>query len=124
MIYTPQMIIMGQDDVVGADALAVDKAIASGTIKQPRPGIAELSARSLTGIVVIRLEPKVPRWPEGPLSGSAGAVTLRSAKSALPGVNWPGKSLQLTPMWWRTGKIAANWDGAGSLEISVPCAGQ
>lgn len=36
MIYTPQMIIMGQEDVVGADAMQVESAIQKHQ-KQPRP---------------------------------------------------------------------------------------
>ncbi|NVK14866.1 MAG: DUF1223 domain-containing protein [Rhodobacteraceae bacterium] len=117
MIYTPQMIIMGQDDVVGADALAVDKAIARHQ-KTPRP--VSLSVSRSDGDLVIRLEPRAQIAP-GPFLVQLVRFTPQRKVSITRG-ELAGKSFTYANVvedW----QVAANWDGAGSLEISVPAPG-
>lgn len=118
MIYTPQMIIMGQDDVVGADALAVDNAIARHR-KTPRP--VSLSVSRAGGDLVIRLEPRV-QMDSGPFLVQLVRFTPQRKVSITRG-ELAGKSFTYANVvedW----QVAANWDGAGSLEISVPAPGR
>ncbi|KIC25433.1 MULTISPECIES: DUF1223 domain-containing protein [unclassified Leisingera] len=114
MIYTPQMIIMGQDDVVGADAMKVEDAIIRHQ-KQPRP-VALTVARS-GGDVVIRLQPKV-QMPEGRLLVQLVRYTPKRTVSIKRG-ELAGRTLSYANVvedW----QVVAEWDGAGGLEVAVP----
>ncbi|OED50938.1 hypothetical protein AB838_00245 [Rhodobacteraceae bacterium (ex Bugula neritina AB1)] len=117
MIYTPQMIIMGQDDVVGADRMKVEDAIARHQ-KQPRP--VSLSAKRQGEQVVIRLQPRaqlsedrllvqlIRYTPQQTVSINRGELAGRTLSYANVVEDW---------------QIAAEWDGAGDLEIAVPAPG-
>ncbi|NSY36815.1 thioredoxin family protein [Leisingera sp. ANG59] len=117
MIYTPQMIIMGQDDVVGADALAVDNAIARH-LETPRP--VSLTVSRSGGDLVIRLHPRV-QMASGPYLVQLVRFTPQRKVSITRG-ELAGRSFTYANVvedW----EVAAKWDGAGSLEVSVPAPG-
>ncbi|WP_264213789.1 DUF1223 domain-containing protein [Leisingera thetidis] len=117
MIYTPQMIIMGQDDVVGADAMEVADAIGKHK-EQPRPVL--LSVTRQGGELVIRLQPRA-QVPGGRLLVQVVRYTPERTVSITRG-ELAGKTFTYANVvdGWQT---AAEWDGAGELEISVPAPG-
>lgn len=117
MIYTPQMIIMGQDDVVGADGMQVEDAIARHQA-QPRP--VSLTATRQGDDVLIRLQPKV-QMPEGRFVVQLVRYTPQQTVSIKRG-ELAGRTLSYANVvedW----QIAAEWDGAGDLEIAFPARG-
>ncbi|KIC08300.1 hypothetical protein RA19_20210 [Leisingera sp. ANG-M1] len=117
MIYTPQMVIMGQDDVVGADAMEVADAIAKHK-DQPRPVSLDVERRGEE--LVIRLQPRV-QMPDSKLVVQLVRYTPQQTVSIKRG-ELAGRTLSYANVvedW----TIAAEWDGAGDLEISVPAPG-
>ncbi|KIC17553.1 DUF1223 domain-containing protein [Leisingera sp. ANG-Vp] len=117
MIYTPQMIIMGQDDVVGADAMEVADAIAKHK-DQPRPVSLEVERRGEE--LVIRLQPRV-QMPDGKLVVQLVRYTPERTVSIKRG-ELAGRTLSYSNVvedW----AVAAEWDGAGDLEVSVAAPG-
>ncbi|MEW2913387.1 DUF1223 domain-containing protein [Leisingera sp. JC11] len=117
MIYTPQMVIMGQDDVVGADAIKVEDAIARHQ-KQPRP--ASLAAARRGEEVVIRVEARA-QMPEGRVLVQLVRYTPKRTVSITRG-ELAGRTLSYANVvedW----QIAAEWDGTGYLEVAVPAPG-
>ena len=117
MIYTPQMIIMGQDDVVGTDAMEVADAIERHT-DQPRP--VSLSVVRQGDELVIRLQPRV-QMPDGKLVVQLVRYTPERTISIKRG-ELAGRTFTYANVvedW----QIAAEWDGAGELEVSVPVSG-
>ncbi|MBY6138573.1 DUF1223 domain-containing protein [Leisingera daeponensis] len=114
MIYTPQMIIMGQDEVVGADAMKVEDAITRQR-KQPRPVSLTVARRG--GDVLVRLKPKA-QMPKGRLLVQLVRYTPERTVSIKRG-ELAGRTLSYANVVedWQT---AAEWDGAGDLEVSVP----
>ncbi|MVO14855.1 DUF1223 domain-containing protein [Parasedimentitalea huanghaiensis] len=54
MIYTPQMVIMGQDDVVGADAMELAEVIAKHQQVAP---LVRLDVKRAEGAFLLRLQP-------------------------------------------------------------------
>ncbi|WP_323776428.1 DUF1223 domain-containing protein [Leisingera sp.] len=117
MIYTPQMIIMGQDDVVGADAMKADGAIGK---HQSRPRPVSLSLERNGEDLVIRLQPRVQMGdtrllvqlvrytPERTITITRGELAGKTLSYANVVEDW---------------QITAEWDGAGELELSVPVPG-
>lgn len=63
MIYTPQMIVMGQHDISGSDAMGISKAIATSQ-SEPRPVALDVQERD--GQITISVSPRVA-LPEGPI---------------------------------------------------------
>ncbi|UWQ85081.1 DUF1223 domain-containing protein [Leisingera caerulea] len=117
MIYTPQMIIMGQDDVVGADAVEVAEAIEKHQ-KQPRPVALKLQRQG--GNLVIRLQPRAG-MPDGRLLVQLVRFTPERTVSITRG-ELAGKTFTYANVvedW----KVAAEWDGTEPLELTVPLTG-
>ncbi|WIY23609.1 DUF1223 domain-containing protein [Parasedimentitalea psychrophila] len=61
MIYTPQMVVMGQDDVVGADAMALSDTIAKHQRAAPK---VQIKALRKGGVLTLTLLPLVDLPPE------------------------------------------------------------
>lgn len=117
MIYTPQMMIMGQDDVVGAHAAKVSGAIAKHQ-DQPRPVSLVLDRRGEE--LMIQLQPRV-QMPEGRLLVQLVRFTPERTVSITRG-ELAGKTLTYANVvedW----QVAAEWDGAEDLQLSVPLPG-
>ncbi|MFY0311399.1 DUF1223 domain-containing protein [Leisingera sp. D0M16] len=117
MIYTPQMIIMGQEDVVGADAMQVEGAIQKYR-KQPRP--VSLKLRRHGGQLVIRLQPQ-GEMPDSRLLVQLVRFTPERTVSITRG-ELAGKTFTYANVvedW----QVAAEWDGAETLELTVPLTG-
>ena len=55
MIYTPQMIIMGQDDVVGADAMELSDAIAKHQKEDPKVQIKAVRNEAVLSLTLLPL---------------------------------------------------------------------
>ncbi|MBQ4826872.1 DUF1223 domain-containing protein [Leisingera sp. HS039] len=118
MIYTPQMIIMGQDDVVGADAMKVADAIGKHQ-SHPRP--VTLSVERNGEELVIRLQPRA-QMGEARLLVQLVRYTPERTVNITRG-ELAGKTLSYANVvddW----QIAAEWDGAGDLELTVPVPGR
>lgn len=113
MIYTPQMIVMGQDDVLGADAMKVADAIGKHQA-QPRPVALTVERQGET--VSVRLHPRGP-LPQARLLVQlvryAPERTVRITRGELA-----GRTLGYANVveGWQT---AAEWDGAGDLQVSL-----
>ncbi|EDZ47242.1 conserved hypothetical protein [Rhodobacterales bacterium Y4I] len=117
MIYTPQMVIMGQEDVVGADAVQVESAIRKHQ-KKPRPVALKLQRQG--GELVIRLKPR-SRMPKSRLLVQLVRFTPQRTVSITRG-ELAGKTLSYANVvedW----QVAAEWDGAEPLELTVPLTG-
>ncbi|MEX0302807.1 MAG: DUF1223 domain-containing protein [Leisingera sp.] len=117
MIYTPQMIIMGQDDVVGADAMKVADAIERHQ-EQPRP--VSLSVDRQGEELVIRLQPRV-QMAGGKLIVQLVRYTPKRTVSIKRG-ELAGRTFTYANVVEDL-QVAAEWDGAGDLEFSVPVPG-
>lgn len=117
MIYTPQMIIMGQEDVVGADAMQVESAIQKHQ-KQPRP--VSLKLRRDGGQLAIRLQPGA-QMAEARLLVQLVRFTPERTVSITRG-ELAGKTFTYANVvedW----QVAAEWNGAEALELTVPLGG-
>ncbi|MCB4455547.1 DUF1223 domain-containing protein [Leisingera sp. McT4-56] len=117
MIYTPQMIIMGQEDVVGADAVQVEEAIGKHS-KQPRPVALAVSRQGEELQIRLQARGQMPAGkllvqlvrftPERTVSITRGELAGRTFTYANVVEDW---------------KVAAEWDGTQELEMSVPAPG-
>lgn len=117
MIYTPQMIIMGQEDVVGADAVQVEEAIGRHS-KQPRPVALMVSRQGEELQIRLQARGQMPAGkllvqlvrftPERTVSITRGELAGRTFTYANVVEDW---------------KVAAEWDGTRELEVSVPAPG-
>lgn len=117
MIYTPQMIVMGQDAVVGGDAMEVAAAI-SRHKEAPRPVSLRLLRKGAD--LEIKLEPRgrlqktqlmvqlVRFNPERRVSITRGELAGRSFAYANVVEDW---------------QLAGSWDGAEELSLTVPLQG-
>jgi len=117
MIYTPQMVIMGQDDVVGADAMELADAIAKH--RQILPPVAVYAARegaflhlTLRPLVVLPQEPLMIQ-----LVRFAPVKSVEITRGELAGSQFDYANVvegwqQLQP-----------WDGQNELSFSVPLNG-
>ncbi|MBY6065843.1 DUF1223 domain-containing protein [Leisingera aquaemixtae] len=117
MIYTPQMIIMGQEDVVGADAVQVEEAIGKHS-KQPRPVALMVSRQGEELQIRLQARGQMPAGkllvqlvrftPERTVSITRGELAGRTFTYANVVEDW---------------KVAAEWDGTQELEVLVPAPG-
>ncbi len=113
MVYTPQMIVMGQEDVVGADSMALAELIAKHAATPPRAQVAALrdgatvtitaqALAAITGPVDVHLVQYTPHQE----------VEIRRGENA-------GRKLGYTNVvanWQQVGR----WDGAAPLTLEVP----
>lgn len=113
MIYTPQMIVMGHQDVLGADGMAVAEAIAEHQ-QSPRPVALEVQRNG--GRVTLTLVPRVELGND--------PITIQIARYV------PAQSVEIT-----RGELAGHhleytnivsdlqqvglWDGQESLEMTI-----
>jgi len=117
MIYTPQMIIMGQQDVVGADAVEVAEAIARQ--QQNAPSVELQLQRSDTELQVV-LRP-LADLPSAPLL--VQLVRFSPVKSiAITRGELAGRKFDYVNVvedWQQIG----TWDGQGELSLNMALAG-
>ncbi|MCG7628429.1 DUF1223 domain-containing protein [Epibacterium sp. MM17-32] len=116
MIYTPQMIIMGREDVVGADAMQLAEAMENYLGHKPRAKLSvALDGRTLTV--------SLPQLPDG------GAEDLRvqlvqympMRRVDIKRGELAGHSIDYANVVERH-QVLADWDGAAPLELSVTLA--
>lgn len=119
MIYTPQMVIMGQEDVVGAKGMELAELIARH--HQARPLAAVTARRGEGGQARIRLEPLTGDLP-GPFDVHLVRYDpLRHARITR-GEN-AGRDLDYANVvaGWA---VLGQWDGRAPAELTAPLDGQ
>lgn len=110
MIYTPQMIVNGQDDVVGARAMELVELIEKH--KSRAPGAVLQTTRS-AGVLMIHAEPAGPLT--GPLTVHLVRFTPRKTAHITRGEN-AGRELEYANVvddW----TVVGSWDGQQPLDI-------
>ena len=115
MIYTPQMIINGQDDVVGAKPMDVAELIRK---HHAQPVKVQLEARRLGDIVTIRATPVAET---GPMTVQLVRFMPKQSVEITRGEN-RGKTVSdahITHGWTELGK----WDGSAPFELNADAAG-
>ncbi|MCA0872372.1 DUF1223 domain-containing protein [Seohaeicola saemankumensis] len=117
MVYTPQMIVMGREDVVGAKTMKLADLIMK--YHQQTPVVAASAARS-DGEIAIEIEPLDSR-----LSGAFDVHLVRYTPlrhvDIKRGEN-AGRSLDYANVvdGWQ---VVATWDGRAPLRLDLPLAG-
>ncbi|MFW8592872.1 DUF1223 domain-containing protein [Cribrihabitans neustonicus] len=126
MIYTPQMIVMGIDDVMGSDAVQVAEAIAR---HKDAPRLVSLGLERAGESLLIRLEPRGSRLEGIAHTGREAAQlivqlvryaplkTVRITRGELA-----GRTLSYANVvedW----QLVAEWDGRAPLDLVVPLPG-
>lgn len=117
MIYTPQMVVMGADDVVGADAMEVADTIRKHQA-QPRPvelvvrrqeKVLRISLTPLQQLATARILVQVVRYaPQRTVNITRGELAGRTLSYANVVEDW---------------QVAAEWDGRVPVELTLPHVG-
>lgn len=114
MVYTPQMVVMGQDDVVGADAMALSDTIRLHEADQPLIDLDILAGAS--GAVRLRLAPIAT----GALGDRVLSVQLvrymKQAEVEITRGELAGTTMTYTNIV-RSHQELARWDGAEAIEL-------
>jgi len=117
MIYTPQMVIMGQDDVVGADAMQLSDVISKHLSEQPK---VQIKTDREGQVLTIRLLPLVDLPQENlkvQIVQFAPVKTAEITRGELAGHQF--NYAQVVEDWQQVGP----WDGQAEAVISVPLTG-
>ncbi|PCJ09392.1 MAG: DUF1223 domain-containing protein [Rhodobacteraceae bacterium] len=117
MIYTPQMVIMGQDDVVGADAMELSDVIAKHRRMEPQ---VQLVAVREGEVLSLHLRPLVD-LPQEPLMVQlvrfAPVKSIEITRGELAGRQF--NYANVVEDWQQL----ETWDGQSELAITVPMTG-
>ncbi|KEJ90115.1 DUF1223 domain-containing protein [Sulfitobacter donghicola] len=111
-IYTPEMIVQGQTDIVGAKPKALSKAIAEHKAKAP---LMELKA--VRDGATVKVEGSVPTTGAAPMEVHVLQV-LPSHKTRITRGENRGNTLQYSNIahdW----QLAGQWDGADALTMTL-----
>ncbi|APG47327.1 DUF1223 domain-containing protein [Phaeobacter porticola] len=118
MVYTPQMIINGQEDVVGANAMKLSDAIAAHKVQPSLVAIAVDGTSSGTGDISLALR----RADAAPLlSGPISIQLVRYAPLKTVDISrgeLAGRRLDYANVVEQLDRVA-EWDGQGTLELSI-----
>ena len=117
MIYTPQMVIMGQDDVVGADAMELSDAIAKH--HQIKPKVQVMAVRE-GEVLTLRLRPLVDlplEQLEVQLVRFAPLKSVKITRGELAGHNL--EYANVVEDWQQL----QSWDGQAELTLTLPMTG-
>ncbi len=115
-VFTPEMIVNGQTDIVGAKPMKLSKAIADHMKKAPRITLdAERDGRT------IALRSTVPSGAVAPMEVHVLHLHPSHTSKITRGEN-RGKTYEYTNIAhdWR---VAGTWDGASPLDMTVQVAG-
>ncbi len=115
MIYTPQMVIMGQEDVVGADVMAVTDLLAKYH-REPRPVAVQVfpdgNRARLTATPVLDLGDGVTHYVQLVRYTPFQTVSIGRGELAGHTLDYANVVQQI--------EIIHEWDGTGELDLSVP----
>lgn len=117
MIYTPQMVIMGQDDVVGADAMELSDAIAKHQKVKPRVRIKAVREGE---VLIVTLLPLVDLPQDNMLVQIVQFTPVKSVditRGELAGHQF--NYAHVVEGWQQVGP----WDGQAETVIEVPVTG-
>jgi len=117
MIYTPQMVIMGQDDVVGADAMELAEVIAKHQRSAPQ---VQVEAMREGEILTLRLQALVELSPERlvvQLVRFAPVKPMVITRGELAGSQF--EYANVVEDWLQVD----TWDGQSDLTLTVPMVG-
>ena len=118
MVYTPQMIVNGQEDVVGARAMKLAELISK---HQDKPRAVSLSARREGGKVVVKLEPLSGAPDSGPCEVTLVRYTRLQTTEITSG-ELAGRKLEYanTVDGWN---VLGQWDGVSPVEFTAQIEG-
>ncbi len=118
MVYTPQMIINGQDDVVGANAMKLGEVIAEHKMRPNAVAITVDGTPSGAGDISVQLR-RVDTGPvlNGPISVQLVRYTPERTVDITRG-ELAGRSLSYANVV-ETLQPVAQWDGSAELTVSV-----
>ncbi|UWR87031.1 DUF1223 domain-containing protein [Phaeobacter inhibens] len=118
MVYTPQMIVNGQDDVVGANAMKLSETIAAHQARPTPVAITIDGTQSGTGGIAVQLR----RADAAPLlSGPISIQLVRYASLKTVDISrgeLAGRRLDYANVVEQIDRVA-DWDGQGTLELTV-----
>ncbi|MGR3759673.1 DUF1223 domain-containing protein [Roseobacteraceae bacterium NS-SX3] len=117
MVYTPQMIVMGQDEVAGAHPMEVADMVGKHLERSP---LIALEAARRDGELHVALEP-LAELPAGPLLLQLVRYAPLKTVSITRG-ELAGHTLDYANVvedW----QVVERWDGQGPLQLSVPLEG-
>lgn len=118
MVYTPQMIVNGQDDVVGARAMKLASLISK---HQDKPPVVSLSATRTGDTVVVQLEPLSGAADAGPCEVQLVRYTPLQTARITRG-ELAGREIEYanTVDGW---SVMGQWDGVSSVEFTAQIEG-
>ncbi|AXT34384.1 DUF1223 domain-containing protein [Phaeobacter sp. LSS9] len=118
MVYTPQMIVNGQDDVVGANAMKLSETIAAHQARPTPVAITIDGTQSGTGGIAVELR----RADVAPvLSGPISVQLVRYAPLKTVDISrgeLAGRRLDYANVVEQIDRVA-DWDGQGTLQLTV-----
>lgn len=116
-VYTPEMVVNGQTDIVGAKPMVLSKAIADHKAKAPRMTLtAQRTGNSLN------VQGQMLDGTKGAMDIHVLRLTPSHISKITRGEN-RGKSFEYTNIahdW----QVAGSWDGQGALELSLDLVGE
>jgi len=116
-IYTPEMIVNGQSDIVGAKPMALAEAINQHKSEAPKMAL-KVTRKGQK----IQVSGSIPAQVNGPMDIHVLKVTPVHASKITRGEN-RGKTIEYANIahdW----QVVGSWDGASALDLSVDVAGQ
>ncbi|WP_171178582.1 thioredoxin family protein [Ruegeria sp. HKCCD8929] len=117
MIYTPQMIVNGQEDVVGARGMELMDLIAQHKAEAP---VAQVSAARAGEAVTIAMQPL-----SGPVAGDYVVELVRYTPMRHASIRrgeLAGHELDYANVV-ESLDVVGRWDGQGTVELTVPVSG-
>jgi hypothetical protein len=118
MVYTPQMIVNGQEDVAGARAMKLAELISK---HQDKPHVVSLSASRDDGVVVVKLEALSGAPDSGPCEVHLVRYTPLQTANITRG-ELAGRSMEYanTVDGW---SVLGQWDGVSAVEFTAQIEG-
>ncbi|MCF6232739.1 MAG: DUF1223 domain-containing protein [Rhodobacteraceae bacterium] len=118
MVYTPQMVVNGQDDVIGARAMKLAELISK---HQDKPQMISLSASRKGDTVVVNLAPLLGAGYAGPCEVHLVRYTPLQTANITRG-ELAGRDLKYanTVDGW---SVLGQWDGVSSVEFTAQIEG-
>ena len=114
MIYTPQMVIMGQDDVVGADAMELSEAIAKHQRVKPKVQINAVRKGAVLSLTLLPLADMAQEELLVQVVQFARVKSVNITRGELAGRQF--NYAHVVEDWQQVGP----WDGQAETVIEVP----
>ena len=117
MIYTPQMVIMGQDDVVGADAMELSEAISKHQKVKPKVRIEAVRKGAVLSLTLLPLADLAQQNLLVQIVQFSRVKSVDITRGELAGHQF--NYAHVVEAWQQVGP----WDGQTETVIEVPVAG-